>query len=311
VPRLLLPALGGLAVGAIGIAMPEVLGVGYDTISRAFRGEFPLALLCGLFFVKLAATSLTLGSGGSGGVFAPSLVLGAVLGAGFGGVVQRLLPGVSASPGVYAVVGMAALVAGTTHAPIAAILILFEMTRDFHIILPLMISCIVATYVARGLLKESIYTLKLARRGVRLRGGRDEAVLQSLTVREAMHADATVLRESMSFAEVRDLALQSRHHVFPVVDGEGRFAGVVTLAALRPFLVEEGLHGVVVARDLAEPPGQVLAPDDDLETARRAFVRSSYEELPVVDPATKGVLGLLREHELYAAYNDAVARTFS
>jgi CBS domain-containing protein len=98
--------------------------------------------------------------------------------------------------------------------------------------------------------------------------------------------------------------------VFPVTDAEGRFAGVVTLAALRPFLVEEGLHGVAVARDLAEPPGQVLAPDDDLETARRAFVRSPHEELPVVDGATRRVLGLLREHELYAAYNDAVARAY-
>ncbi|HEX5139017.1 MAG TPA: chloride channel protein [Planctomycetota bacterium] len=309
-PRLMLPALGGLAVGAIGIAMPEVLGIGYDAISRAFRGEFGLAMLCGLFFAKLAATSLTLGSGGSGGIFAPSLMMGAVLGAGFGEVVGKLFPGVAALPGVYAVVGMAALVAGTTHAPIAAILILFEMTRDFHIIIPLMISCIVATYVARGLLKDSIYTLKLSRRGVRLRGGRDEAVLQSLTVREAMHADAIVLVESMSFGEVRMQALQSRHHVFPVVDAEGRFSGVVTLAALRPFLVEEGLHGVAVARDLAEPPGQVLSPDDDLEVARKAFVRSPYEELPVVDPSTRRVVGLLREHELYAAYNNAVARAY-
>lgn len=308
VPRLLLPAVGGLAVGAIGIAMPEILGIGYDSISRAFRGEFALGILCGLFFVKIVATSLTLGSGGSGGIFAPSLVMGSLLGAAFGEVVHRLLPGATAPPGVYAVVGMAAFVAGTTHAPIAAILILFEMTRDFQIILPLMISCVIATTVARGLLKESIYTLKLARRGVKLRGGRDEAVLQSLTVRETMQADATVLEESMSFREVRDLALRSRHHVFPVVSAEGRFTGVVTLGALRPFLVDEGLHGVAVARDLAEPPGQALSPDDDLETARRAFVRSPYEELPVVDPATNRVLGVLREHELYAVYNEAVAR---
>jgi len=307
VPRLMLPALGGLAVGAIGIAMPDVLGIGYDSISHAFRGDYTLSLICGLFFVKIIATSLTLGSGGSGGIFAPSLVMGALLGGAFGTVAHKVLPGATAPPGVYAVVGMAAFVAGTTHAPIAAILILFEMTRDFYIIIPLMISCVIATTVARGLLRESIYTLKLARRGVRLRGGRDEAVLQSLTVRETMHADATVLQESMSFQEVRDLALVSRHQVFPVVTAEGRFAGVVTLARLRPFLVEEGLQGVAVARDLAEPPGQVLAPDDDLETARRAFVRSPYEELPVVDP-TNRVVGVLREHELYAAYNEAVAR---
>jgi CIC family chloride channel protein len=308
VPRLVLPALGGLAVGAIGIAVPEVLGIGYDTISHAFRGDFELKMLCGLFLAKIIVTSLTLGSGGSGGIFAPSLVMGAVLGAGFGEVANRVMPTAIAPAGVYAVVGMAALVAGTTHAPIAAILILFEMTRDFHLILPLMIACVVASVVARGLLRESIYTLKLARRGVRLRGGRDEAVLQSLTVRETMRPDATVLRESMEFREVRELALTSRHHVFPVVDGAERFAGIVTLVALRPFLFEEGLHDVVVARDLAQPADEVLAPDSDLEEARRAFVRSAHEELPVVDPASRRVLGILREHELYAAYNEAVAR---
>jgi CIC family chloride channel protein len=308
IPRLLLPGLGGLAVGVIGIAMPEVLGIGYDSISRAFRGEFPLKVICGLFFVKIVATSLTLGSGGSGGIFAPSLVLGSLVGAAFGVVAHGLFPGATASPGVYAVVGMAALVAGTTHAPIASILILFEMTRDFYIILPLMISCILCTTIARGLLKDSIYTLKLSRRGIRLRGGRDEAVLQSLTVGETMQADATILEESMTFRQVRDLALVSRHQVFPVVNADGRFLGVVTLSGLRPFLVGGALDDVAVARDLAEPPGQVLSPDDDLETARRTFVRSPYEELPVVDPRSNRVVGVLREHELYAAYNEAVAR---
>jgi CIC family chloride channel protein len=308
VPRFLLPAAGGLAVGTIGIATPEVLGIGYDTISRAFRGEFALGILCGLFFVKIVVTSLTLGSGGSGGVFAPSLVMGALLGGAFGEIVHRLLPGSTAPPGVYAVVGMAALVAGTTHAPIAAILILFEMTRDFHIVLPLMISCVAATTVARGLLRDSIYTLKLARRGVRLRGGRDTAVLQSLTVRDTMHADATVLRESMGYGDVRERVLRSRHHVFPVADAQDRFAGIVTLQALRPFLFEGGLQDIAVAHDLAEPADAVVGPDDDLETARRAFVRSAHEELPVVDPRSGRVVGILREHELYAAYNEAVAR---
>jgi len=308
ISRLVKPALGGLAIGVIGITMPEALGIGYDTISRTFQGEFALALLCGLFFVKLAATCLTLGSGGSGGIFAPALVLGALLGAVFGDVAHALLPGTTTAPGVYAVVGMAALVAGATHAPISAILILFEMTRDFQLILPLMISCVLATAVSRGLLRESIYTLKLARRGVRLRGGRDATILQALLVRDTMHADATMLREAMGFRELRMVTLQSRHHVFPVTDDDGRFVGIVTLAALRPFLFEEGLQDVVVARDLAEAADEVLGPDEDLEAARKAFARSAHEELPVVDPETRRVVGILREHELYAAYNEAVVR---
>ncbi len=289
--------------------MPEVLGVGYETISRTFQGHFALAFLAGLFFVKLMASCLTLGSGGSGGIFAPSLVLGSVLGAGFGQVAHGVLPDSTARPGVYAVVGMAALVAGTTHAPISAILILFEMTQDFQIILPLMIACVLSTTVARGIHRESIYTLKLVRRGVRLRGGRDAAVLESITVGETMRDDPTVLEEAATFNEVRKKVLDSQYDIFPVVDRrDKRFCGIVTLDSLRSFLFEEGLVDVAVARDLAVDWDEVLAPDQTLDDARRAFARCLITELPVVDPQTKQIRGILREHDLHAAYNQAVER---
>ena len=307
-PRLLKPALGGLAVGALGVAMPEVLGVGYETISRTFQGQFALAFLAGLFFLKLLASCLTLGSGGSGGIFAPSLVLGSVLGASFGQVAHKVLPDSTARPGVYAVVGMAALVAGTTHAPISAILILFEMTRDFHIILPLMIACVLSTTVARGIHRESIYTLKLVRRGIRLRGGRDATVLESITVGETMRKNPTVLDEGTTFNEVRRKVLDSKQDIFPVVDKEQRFCGIVTLDSLRSFLFEEGLVDVAVARDLATDWDEVLTPDQTLDDARRALARCLVTELPVVDPQTKRVRGILREHDLHAAYNQVVER---
>ncbi|MHC4547854.1 MAG: chloride channel protein [Planctomycetota bacterium] len=307
-PRLAKPALGGLAVGAIGVAMPEVLGVGYETISRTFEGGFGLAFLGALLAAKIAASCLTLGSGGSGGIFAPSLVIGAALGAVFGEVAHGLLPDATAEPGVYAVVGMAALVAGTTHAPISAILILFEMTKEFEIILPLMIACVLSTTVARGILRESIYSLKLARRGVRLRGGRDATVLQTLSVAGTMRKDATVLAEGARFDEVRRKVLASHFDIFPVVDRERRFSGIVTLNSLRPFLFEEGLVDIAVARDLAEGCGEVLAPGHTLDDARRSFARTVLGELPVVDPYTHRVVGVLREHDLHAAYNRAVER---
>jgi CIC family chloride channel protein len=307
VPALLKPALGGLAVGAIGIAMPEVLGIGYDTIDGAYRGGFALPALCGLFFVKLAATCVTLGSGGSGGVFAPSLVLGAVLGAGFGEVAGRLLPGATAPAGVYSVVGMAALVAGTTHAPMSAILILFEMTRDYDIMLPLMLACVLSSTAARGLFRDSIYTLKLARRGVRLRAGRDAAVLRTITVGETMSAEPTLLHEGLPFRDVRRLALGSHFHVFPVVDAEDRFRGLVTLDWLRAHLMEEGLLDVAVAGDLARSWDVVLHPDDDLERAREMFDASGLDELPVLEVGTDRVLGVLKEYDLRDAYNRSVA----
>ena len=308
IPDLMKPVVGGLAVGALGVALPDVLGVGYGTIAKTVEGNYPLVFLAGLFLAKLAASCLTLGSGGSGGIFAPSLVLGAVVGAGFGHLAHMVFPSAIGLSGAYAVVGMAALTAGTTHAPFAAILILFEMTDDYAIILPLMIACVISSTVARGILHESIYTLKLARRGIRMRGGRDSTVLQSLHVKEAMHTKPEMIAQGEPFREVRRRLLTSRHHVFPVTSDRGVLVGVIDLDTVRPFLIEAGLEGIAVARDLAIDCEWVLSPEQDLQTAREQFHRAPFDELPVVDPNSGRVVGILREHELHAAYNRAVAR---
>ena len=200
---------------------------------------------------------------------------------------------------------MAALVAGTTHAPISAILIIFEMTKDYEIILPLMIACVISSTAARGLLAESIYTLKLARRGIRFRGGRDAAVLRSLLVSDTMRRDPTLFYEHASFEDVRRRALESPHHIYPVVDAEERMLGVIALDTLRPFLFEEGLHHVAIAGDLAGDIAETIGPGDDLERARELFARTPHEEVPVVDRSSGRVVGILREHDLYAAYNRA------
>ncbi|MGB6001883.1 MAG: chloride channel protein, partial [Thermoanaerobaculia bacterium] len=169
----LLPALGGFLVGALGLLYPQVLGVGYESINQALTGAYPLALLAALAFAKLVATSLTLGSGGSGGIFAPSLFLGAMVGGFLGELAHLSFPDITAASGAYALVGMGAVVAGTTHAPITAILIIFELTSDYKLIVPLMASCIIASLVSTRFSKESIYTMKLARRGADLFRGRD------------------------------------------------------------------------------------------------------------------------------------------
>jgi CIC family chloride channel protein len=123
-----------------------------------------------------------------------------------------------------------------------------------------------------------------------------------------MSTDPTIIRQGASFAQVREQVLGSRHHVFPVVDGDERFRGVITLDALRPFLFEEGLEGVVIATDLAVECPEALGPDDDLQSARESFVQSVLDELPVVEPESGAVIGILREHALHAAYNRAVSR---
>ncbi|MBW2278335.1 MAG: chloride channel protein, partial [Deltaproteobacteria bacterium] len=178
--------LGGAAIGGIALVFPQVMGVGYEHIDIALQGKGTLWVLAALVLVKIIATGTTLGSGGSGGIFAPSLLIGASLGGAFGMVVEMLLPGHTAHPGAYALVGMGAVVAGATHAPITAILILFELTSNYTIILPLMLSCIIATVLASRLNETSIYTIKLVRQGKRLRSSSESELMRSTKVRRIL-----------------------------------------------------------------------------------------------------------------------------
>ncbi len=307
VPVLLKPVLGGLGVGAIGIAMPQVLGVGYGTIGDTIGGNFSLQMLLALFVVKILATCLTIGSGGSGGIFAPALVAGALLGAGFGEVAHQVAPEWTAIPGVYAVVGMAAFVAGATHAPISAILILFEMTGDYAIILPLMIACVISSTVARLIFAESIYTLKLARRGITFRLGRDIAVLRSLTVGEVMRRDPVAIQRGAGFDEVRRQVLGESQHVYPVLGQDQKMEGIITLDELRAVLLDDSLKDVAIARDLESPCPHTFSPDDDLAKAHEVFAGSRIDEIPVLDAAGE-LVGMLWERDLRAAYQAAVTK---
>jgi CIC family chloride channel protein len=186
-PEYLKAVIGGLILGAGALLVPEILGVGYGAIDLALMQKLAWWMLLVLVVCKILATSITIGSGGSGGVFAPSLFLGAMAGGFFGTVVHALFPEVTASPGAYCIVGMGAVVSATTHGPMAAMLILFEMTGDYKIILPLMLSCIIGTIAAGRFYRDSIYTLKLIRRGVDIREGKEVSVLRSLYVKDVMN----------------------------------------------------------------------------------------------------------------------------
>ena len=198
-PEYLKPVLGGLLLGVIGIlsfkvdGFPRVFGVGYDSISDVLFGRLAIQVVVGLFLLKLLATVMTLGSGGSGGIFAPSLFMGAMLGSLFGQVAHDLLPSVTAPAGAYAMVGMAAFFSSAAHAPITAILILFEMTGDYRVILGVMVSCILATLIAQRLRRESIYTIKLLRRGIDLQAGQEANVLRQLKVGDILRRGDEVL----------------------------------------------------------------------------------------------------------------------
>jgi chloride channel protein, CIC family len=309
-PEWLKPALGGLAVGAMGIWLPEVFGVGYGTINGALTGGLPLTLLGVLLVAKILATSVTLASGGSGGVFAPSLFLGAMTGGFLGSVIHAWWPAMTATSGAYALVTMGAVVGAATHAPITAIIIIFELTGDYRIIAPLMAACVVSTLVATLLRRDSIYTLKLRERGIDPFQTEDPNVLKNLYVREVIDREPEVITAAAPLVEVLDLIVQSRHQEFFVLDTDQSLLGTVALAGLRRLVLEEQyLRGLVVANDLVAPARWTLRENDDLDLAMRLFGQTDADELPVVaEDQPRRLIGSVHRRDVIYARNQEVLR---
>jgi CIC family chloride channel protein len=309
IPEYIKPALGGFAIGVISLFLPEILGVGYESITKALLGTVPWFLLLILVFVKIAATSLNIGSGGSGGIFAPSLFIGAMMGGVYGHVVHYLFPSVTASPGAYSLVGMGAIVAGATHAPITAILILFELTDDYRIILPLMMTCILSALTASQLKRESIYTMKLVRRGVDVRAGKEISILKSLSVRDFMIRDVAFVSEIMPLSGFLHFIKESIHMYFPVVNDKEELVGIISLRDIRPILLEESLMDLVIAKDIMTEDVIMLTTDENLYDAMGKFGIKDIGQLPVVERDNpKRVVGMLKRTDMILAYNNAVLR---
>jgi len=314
------PAVGGLAVGIIGLLYPisllpypAIFGSTYVPIGLAVVGKVGFGLVIALLFGKLIATALTLGSGGSGGVFGPSLFLGAMLGEGFGMIVNALLPGVTAPAGAYALVGMAAVLGASCHAPITGIMLAFEMVDNYQMILPLMVTTVVAFLITRFLLRESIDTLALARAGISYRGRKEPvpptppSALQRISVGTVMSRDVRTVPPAMPLSELARLFNETGHHGFPVVDGNDQLRGMVTVSDLE--------HAILVKPDdgTGEPPSTVadimsdnLAiayPNESLEEALRTMAERNVGRLPVVesdDPSR--MAGLLRRQDVIDAF---------
>jgi CIC family chloride channel protein len=307
--RLPLPvsaAIGGALVGCIALAYPHVLGVGYESIEGALSGSLAWHVLLALLAAKLVAVCITLASGGSGGVFAPSLFLGAMLGGVVGFAVNHIDPTHSAPVGAYALVGMGSVVAATTRAPITTILIIFELTSDYRIMLPLMISTIVATQFARRFSKHSIYTIKLARRGVTIRGGQDVDVLRNIPLREVVEEVPTVLPSHSATDLVRQFMADDVRN-FYVVDSAGALRGRISVDELRPALRDsDALKDVVVAIDLANTDFLSVGIGDSLDMVLKQLDVGYRDELPVLDDGR--FVGVVRIGDVISRYRREVAR---
>jgi CIC family chloride channel protein len=308
-PGYLKAFLGGLILGFMGLRFPHVLGVGYAAIDMALMQQLAWWVLLLLVGFKILATSVTIGSGGSGGIFAPSLFMGAMAGGFFGSVVHHFFPGVTASPGAYSIVGMGAVVSGTTHGPLSAILILFEMTGDYKIILPLMIACIISSLASGQLLKDSIYTLKLARRGINIRSGKEVNVLKSIPVSEVMNPEVETIPQNISLGGLAEKIYRSKYKSFPIVDQEGRLTGIVTHSDYREVVFDENLKDLVVVKEVATPKVVTVSIDENLHDAMEKITSRDFSLLPVVsnrDPSQ--LLGVLTRRDIISAYNRAITK---
>ena len=304
------PIIGAFMVGSIAIVFPQVLGDGYEFIEQALAGHGTLWILLALVFMKSIATAITLGSGGAGGVFAPSLFIGAVAGGGFGSIVHYLMPNYTATPGAYATIGIGAFLAASTHAPMTAMFLLFEMTGNYLIIVPIMLTAILGTVTASKFYSDSIDTVDFTREGIDIHEGREVAILKSILVGKAITEEVNFISETANINHLLELfAIARDSFYFPVVNHTGKMVGVVSMQDVKTILHDEEqrccfLVGAICSRDVIS-----LTPDHNLYDAMHLFDVKGIEEIPVVENMEdQWVLGMIKRRDVIAAYNHEVLK---
>jgi CIC family chloride channel protein len=277
------PAIGGLLTGVIAYWFPELYGFDDTATHTALTGRPEILILGILIFAKILATSFTLGSGGTGGLFTPSLFIGAMFGAMFGTIIGKIFPTIAAPPGAYALVGMGVIVAGTIHAPLSALLIIFEVTADYKIILPLMLGTVTSTLVSRWLKKDSIYTMKISLFSNRTVDGRNQDILQIHNIQPIINKNAKAILDKTSFDDILSILMSSRYNSFPVVDSKNKVIGVIAMRDIRPVLFDRELAPLLLATDVMSENTFVAHPEESLGSALDKMEIGDAEILPVVD----------------------------
>ncbi len=316
IPEWVKPTLGAILLGVLGIVtvktadgFPRIFGVGYESMTPALFGEFTFKVAFLLFFLKLLATLFTLGSGNSGGIFAPSLFMGSMLGASFGSWASAIFPNITAGAGAYSLIGMASFFSGATHAPMTAIMILFEMTNNYQLILPLMLASVISTIISRVLSKDSIYTLKLTRRGIKLSQTQDIDVMQGITVGEVMTTDYLSIKSNQTIEDLEQLFAKTHMTGVPVTDSYGKLDGVVTAKDLeqarKSNLSEKSeLNKIASMHELL-----YTFPEELMWHAIYRMSSHSISMLPVVqknDP--RQLIGMLYRRDVIKAYDRAITK---
>ncbi len=301
------PAVAGFLVGLIALAFPQVLGVGYEATDTALQGGFGLWLLVGLVIAKTVATAISFGGRFGGGVFSPSLVVGAMAGGAMGMVMSGLFPGAVSEPGFYAMIGMGAVAAPVLGAPMSTILIVFELTGEVSLMVAAMIAIVVSSVITQHFFGKSFFHWQLQKRGLNLRGGRIEHLLKSKHVADIMTQDFDTIPEGATIEQIRSILESSSHGDFFVVGRDGELVGTITFADIKAVAFDPTLNQLVNARDIARLHPAVLRPSDDLENALKVMDGSGEGSLPVVeDDQTMRVLGIVQHRDALVAYNRAL-----
>jgi CIC family chloride channel protein len=309
VPTYLRPAVGGLAVGAVAALWPEVIGVGYETTDLALAGGFGLELLLVLIVAKTAASCISLGSGFAGGVFSPSLCIGALTGAAFGLVVTGFAPELGASASAYSLVGMGAMAGAVLGAPISTILIIFELTGDYAMTVAVMVAVAVASLITRQATGGSFFTRQLDARGVDLRSAHERAVTRTIAIGTLMSDRFRCVDADTLVGEIRELLRTAPDYDLYVTAADGTLEGVVTFDRLRALLFDPAPDLSARAGALARTDIDMLVPTDTLDRALDLLETNDVRHLPVVeDRVSCRMVGVLHRRAVLEAYNRALMR---
>ena len=311
IPRHIKPMVGGLGVGVMAFFLPQVLSMGYGWVQLAMNGQLSLMLIVVIMFAKIIATSLTISSGGSGGVFAPSMVIGGLLGAAFGIAGQQLLPGRVPQPAAFALVGMAGFFAGAAKPPVSSLIMVSEMTTGYGLLAPLMLTTAVSYLLTPR--RVSLYEHQVDGRtdSPANEGEFVSDVLERIQVGEVLPhgAKLTMVRQKALLPEILETIADSKQHVFPVLDPAGLLVGAIFFDDIRIFFTERGLPpNAVSAQDLLAAEVTTINLEEDLAAALRKFRITQREELPVVATADpQQVVGVLSRHDVLVAYHNRIS----
>ena len=308
IPNHVKPAIGGLCTGIIGFFLPQTLAFGYGFAQMALNNELTIPFLLLLAFGKVLTTSFSIGSGGSGGVFGPSVVIGGALGGAVGKIFYQIMPGVVSEPGAFVVVGMAGFFTAVSNTPISTIIFVSEMTNSYHLLLPSLLVCSLSYLLSK---RWTIYCRQV-RSKVDSKAHSGEFfvdILQAIHVRDLMKhvKKVTLIPQDMPFRDFKRFFSESKQHYFPVMDQEGKLISIFSINDVRAVLFAESIEHLVLMKDIGTPNIITTSPSEDLNSVLQKFTIRNIDGIPVVADDDPGqLIGMLYRREVIAFYNDSI-----